>query len=111
MFDPRCKFAKEHNLRFNTHTDPKKSKRNIIAYMKSRKKPEEHHVRQKSTTIGEMVSHLGCKLSYESDRQKEKCAIHINNVNEICQQYHYANPYANIRVNNISNSQFYGLSL
>ena len=115
MFDSCSNFAKRYNLKFSTHSDPKKCKTKCIAYLEKERNLRNIMLDGKELPWVKKANHLGCKLTDKSDGLKddlmEKCAIYINKVNEISQEFHYANPYTKIRINQIFNSHFFGSSL
>ena len=108
-------YAKDLNLAFSTHSDPRKSKTKCMAFLKKERD-------LKNITLGGIelpwvntAKHLGCKLDDTFNGLKndlmEKRAIYINKTNQLRQEFYFAHPKTKIRINNIFNSYFYGSPL
>ena len=109
------KFAKELNLAFSTHNDPRKSKTKCMAFLKKERSLPNIRLNGKDLPWVKAAKHLGCKVTVDSGSLSsdlmEKRAIYINKVNELSQEFYYAHPSTRIRINNIFNSHFYGSPL
>ena len=62
-----------------------------------------------------MAKHLGCKIGDKicglKDVLMEKLTTYINNVNELTQEFYFAHPLTEVRINNIFSSFFCGSAL
>ena len=109
------KFAKELNLTFSTHDDPRKSKTKCMAFLKKERSLKNIKLNGKDLPWVKAAKHLGCKITNESGSLSkdlmEKRAIYINKVNELTQEFHYAHPSTKVRINDIFNTHFYGSPL
>ena len=109
------KFAKELNLSFSVHDDPRKSKTKCIAFLNKERSLTNISLNGKDLPWVKTAKHLGCKITDEPGSLKsdlmEKRAIYINKVNELSQEFYYADPSTKVRINNIFNSYFYGSPL
>ena len=108
--------AKELNLNFSTHDDPKKSKTKCMAFLKKERNLSNIRLDGKELPWVKSAKHLGCKVATEEGGNlrsdlMEKRAVYINKVNELTQEFHYAHPTTKVRINNIFNSYFYGSCL
>jgi hypothetical protein len=107
--------ARELNLTFSTHDDPRKSKTKCMAFLKKERNLKNITLNGKDLPWVKTTKHLGCKITDECGSLKgdlmEKRAVYINKVNELTQEFHYAHPSTKVRINNIFNSYFFGSSL
>ena len=108
--------AKELNLTFSTHDDPRKSKTKCMAFLNKERNLTNMRQNGKELPWVKSAKHLGCKVATEEGGNlrsdlMEKRAVYINKVNELTQEFHYAHPTTKVRINNIFNSYFYGSCL
>ena len=61
------------------------------------------------------AKHLGCRFRPKNHGLlrdlMEKRALHINKVNELNQEFHYAHPLSKVKINKFFNTHFYGSQL
>ena len=105
-------YCKNLNLSFSTHPDSRRSKTKCIVYKWFTKK-------QKTLIVLDgcelpwvsHAKHLGHKISFKinglSEGVMEQRATYIKRVNELNQEFYFANS-TKITINNIFNSSFYG---
>ena len=82
---------------------------------KEKRSPRRIKLNGKNLPWVESSKHLGIKVGNMSNGLAqdlmEKRAQYVNKVNELNQEFHYANPSTKIKINNIFNTSFYGSQL
>ncbi len=108
-------FANTHTLTFSTHPDANKCKTKCLAFLKKERPLKNILLCGNELPWVKTVKHLGCKISSNiqglHDDLMEKRAIYINRVNELLQEFYYADPLTRVKINNIFNTSFYGSQL
>ena len=105
-------YCKNLNLSFSTHPDPRRSKTKCIAYTKKEKTLRKIGLDGCELPWVDHAKHLGHKITFKinglSEDLMEKRAHYINRVNELNQEFYFANHSTKIKVSNIFNTSFYG---
>ena len=105
-------FAQVHNLRFSTHHILQKCKTKCIAFTKKKTVLRSILPNEKELSWVESALHLGCKITNNIHGLPkdimEKRAQYINRVNELNQEFYFADTLTRIKINNIFNTSFYG---
>ena len=82
-------YAKEHNLFFSTHPDPKKCKTKCLASLRKDRELKNLTLDGKDLPWVKSSKHLGCTIEQNIQSMKkdlmEKRATYINRVNELAQ--------------------------
>ena len=108
-------FAKDLNLTFSTHEDPRKSKTKCMAFLSKERSLKSIKLDRKTLPWVKAAKHLGNRVTNESISLRndlmEKRAVFINRVNELSQEFYFAHPSTKVKINNIFNSYFYGSPL
>ena len=108
-------YGTSHNLTFSTHSDIKKSKTKCMSFIKKKRLLRHIKLNGKKLPWVESSKHLGIKVGNMSNGLAqdlmEKRAHYVNKVNELNQEYHYADSSTKIKINNIFNTSFYGSQL
>ena len=108
-------YAKEHNLQFSTDVIPSKSKTKCIAFVKDKREIKHMILCGNKLPWVDNIKHLGSLLTNDSDMMgsdtMQKRASYINRNNEFIQEFHFAHPISKVKINNSSNTSFYGCVL
>ena len=108
-------FAKELNLTFSTHEDPRKSKTKCMAFLSKDRSIKRVTLNGKELPWVKAAKHLGNRITDENGSMScdlmEKRAVFINRVNELSQEFYFGHPSTKVKINNIFNSYFYGSPL
>ena len=107
-------YAKNHNLSFSTHDNPRKSKTKCMAFLKKKRDLKKLALDDKQLPWVNSVKHLGTTLTDILDMGQDllqKRAQYIAKNNELTQEFYYAHPSTKVLANNIFNTHFYGAPL
>ena len=109
------KYGASHNLTFSTHSDIKKCKTKCMAFIKKQRPLRHIKLNGNNLPWVDSFKHLGVKVGNKSNGLAQdlmaKRALYVNKVNELTQEFHYADPSTKIKINNIFNTSFYGCQL
>ena len=98
-------YCKNLNLSFSTHPDSRRSKTKCIAYTKKEKTLPKIVLDGCELPWVNHAKHLGHKISFKinglSEDLMEKRATYVNRVNELNQEFYFANSSTKIMINNI----------
>ena len=116
MVDTCVTFAKDSNLIFSTHQNPKISKTKCMAFQKQKKDLAPIKLNDKDLPWVSTTKHLGTTISNDIENKTnqdllEKRAEYIARNNELNQEFFFAYPCTKIWLNNAYNASFYGSSL
>ena len=108
-------YSASHNLTISTHTDIKKCKTKCMAFINKRWPLMHIKLNGKNLPWVDSSKHLGVRVGNMSkglsQDMMEKRALYVHKVNEIIQEFHFADPSAKIMINNIFNTSFFGSQL
>ena len=106
-------YAKDHNLRFSTNSNPKKSKTKYMAFLQ--KKRDLNKLKLCGDLLPWVVTgkHLGTRIENNpgdilNQDMKEKRAQYIQRNNELMQEFSFAHSSTKCNINTIFNSHFTG---
>ena len=91
----------------STHSDMKKCKTKCMAFIKENRPLRHIKVNRKNLPWMDSSKHLGVKVRNVSNGLAQE----LNKVNEVTQEFHYADSSTKIKINNIFNTSFYGSQL
>ena len=116
MIDTCASYAKQHNLSFSTHEDPKRSKTKCIAFQRRKRVLASLELNGKDLPWVKSVKHLGSTITDDikhimKQDVVEKRAIYIAKNNELVQEFHFAHSTTKIWANHVFNTSFYGAPL
>ena len=115
MINTCGEYAKNMNLTFSTHANPRKCKTKCMAFLTQNRDLKNITLNGEDLPWVKTAKHLGCKINEDThglnDDLMEKRAIYINKVNELTQEFYFAHPLTKVKINNIFNSYFYGSTL
>ena len=108
-------YAKNHNLSFITHDNPRKNKTKWMAFLKKKQNLKNLALDDKKLPWVNSLKHLGVTLTYTvvdmGEDILERRAQYIAKNNELTHEFHYAHPSTKVFANNIFHTQFYGAPL
>ena len=108
-------YAKEHNLKFSTDKNPKKSKTKCLAFLKKNRELGPLLLCGNPLPWVDSGKHLGNYIETKSRGMKMdisvKRAQFISKNNEILQEFNFSHPKTKISINSIYNSHFTGSCL
>ena len=108
-------YAEEHNLKFSTDKNPKKSKTKCLAFLKKNRELGPLLMCGNPLPWDESGKHLGNYIENKSRGMKMdisvKRAQFISKNNEILQEFNFSHPKTKISINSIYNSHFTGSCL
>ena len=115
MIDICSDYAGKHNLSFSTNENPNKSKIECIAFIKKKEQPaRKMFLGQKPLPWVTSIKHLGVTINDMMNIGQdimEKRAQYIVKINELRQEFHFADPSLIAKLNGIYNTHFYGAPL
>ena len=98
-------YAKNHNLLFSTHDNPRKSK--CMAFLKKKWNLKKQELDNKKLWVNSL-KHLGTTLTDAVVDILENRAQYIAKNNELTKEFHYAHPPTKVIAIDIFNTHFYG---
>ena len=107
-------YAKNHNLSFSTHDNPRKSKTKCMAFLKKKRDLKKLALDDKELPWVNSVKHLGTTLTNILNMGQDllqKRAQYIAKNNELTQEFYNAHSSTKFLANNIFNTHFYGAPL
>ena len=115
MIDICSDYAGKHNLSSSTNENPSKSKTRCIAFLKKKELPaRKMFLEQKPLPWVTSIKHLGVTINDKMNIGRdimEKRAQYIVKINELMQEFHFADPSLVAKLNDIYNTHFYGAPL
>ena len=115
MIDICSDYAGKHNLSFSTNENPNKSKTKCIAFLKKKELlARKMFLEQKPLPWVTSIKHLGVTINDKMNIGQdimEKRAQYIVKINELMQEFHFAEPSLVAKLNDIYNTHFYGAPL
>ena len=106
------KYAAEHNLRFSTDVNPRKSKTKCMAFLLKKRKLRNLKLCGNELPWVDTGKHLGMRLDSSSDIYQrdilEKRARYIKGNNQLMQEFAFADCTTKIFINTVYNSHHYG---
>ena len=108
------KFASENNLRFSTHSDPKKSKTKCVHFSKRKLDLAKIVLNGDTLPWVDSAKHVGNTLERDNSFSKDltlKRGDFIGRIHSIMQEVYFANPLVKMRMFKIYTTSFYGSSL
>ena len=108
-------YASQHNLKFSTNPDPKKSKTKCLSFLLKERDLAKMKLCNDDLPWVESGKHLGNKVENRINGLKkdilEKRARYIGKNNEIIQEFYFAHPKTKLELNTIYNSHYTGSNL
>ena len=108
-------YSASHNLTISTHSDIKKSKTKCMAFINKRRPLMRIKPNGKNLPWVDSSKHLGVRVRNMSkglsQDMMDKRALYVHKVNELIQEFHFADPSTKIMINNILNTSCYGSQL
>ena len=108
MVDICSDCAGKHNLSFSANENPNKSKTKCIAFLKKKELPAlKMFLEQKPLPWVTSIKHLGVTINDKmciGQDIMEKRAQYIVKINELMQEFHFANPSLVAKLNDIYNT-------
>ena len=103
MIDTCVEYCNEHNLKFRTHPDPKKSKTKCVAFLfKNRELPKLNLGDDKLPWVSN-VKHLGNMIENTINGQRKDMSIkrarYIDKNNKLLQEFYFAHPDTLVKIN------------
>ena len=108
-------YAREHNLQFSTHIDPKKSKTKCLAFLKKNRELKKIVLNGDCLPWWDSGKHIGNTIENNLNGMKKdigiKRASYVQRNCEINQEFFFSNPMTRIHLNKIYNFSFNGSPL